>query len=100
MEYVYAAMLLHRAKQQVNEAALKKVLEAAGIKADEAKAKAVVAALQGVDIDAAIKEAAIVSAPAAAAPTTAAPKKEDKKPAEEEKKSEEQAAAGLGALFG
>jgi large subunit ribosomal protein L12 len=99
MEYVYAAMLLHKAGQQVNEAALMKVLEAAGIKANEAKAKAVVAALQGVDIEAAIKESAIMSAPAAAAPA-AGPKKEEKKPAEEEKKSEEQAAAGLGALFG
>lgn len=100
MEYIYAAMLLHKAGQQVNEAALAKVLEAAGIKPDTAKTKAVIAALQGVDIDAAIKEAAIVSAPAASAPAASAQKKEDKKPAEEEKKSEEQAAAGLGALFG
>ncbi|MFH1181406.1 MAG: 50S ribosomal protein P1 [Candidatus Woesearchaeota archaeon] len=99
MEYIYAAMLLHKSGQQVNEAALAKVLDASGIKADPAKAKAVVAALQGVDIDAAIKEAAIVAQPAAQAPS-AAPKKEDKRPAEEEKKSEDQAAAGLGALFG
>jgi large subunit ribosomal protein L12 len=98
MEYIYAAMLLHKAGQQVNEAALTKVLESAGIKADIAKTKAVIAALQGVDIDAAIKDAALVSAPVAVA--SAAPKKEEKKPAEEEKKSEEQAAAGLGALFG
>jgi large subunit ribosomal protein L12 len=99
MEYIYAAMLLHKAGQQVNEAALAKVLEAAGIKPDTAKTKAVIAALQGVDIDVAIKEAAIVSAPVAST-AAAAPKKEEKKPAEEEKKSEEQAAAGLGALFG
>jgi large subunit ribosomal protein L12 len=100
MEYIYAAMLLHKAGQQLSEAAISKVLDAAGIKADAAKTKAVLAALQGVDIDAAIKEAAIVSAPAAAPASAAAPKKEEKKPAEEEKKSEEQAAAGLGALFG
>ena len=99
MEYVYSAMLLHVAKKPVNEANVKKVLEAAGVKPDEGRVKALVAALEGVDIDAAIKEAAVpmMAAPAAqAAPTSsahAAPKKE-------EKKSEETAAAGLAGLFG
>ena len=102
MEYVYAAMLLHKAGKEVSEDAVKKVLEAAGVKPDEGRIKALVAALDGVDIDAAIKEAA--AAPVAAAPAAAgeAPeakeKKEEKK--EEEKPSEEEAAAGLGALFG
>ena len=60
MEYVYSAMLLHSAKQQVNEANVKKVLEAAGVKPEEGRVKALVGALEGVDIDAAIKEAAVV----------------------------------------
>ena len=74
MEYVYAAMLLHSAKQQVNEHNVKKVLEAAGVKADDGRVKALVAALDGVDIEAAIKEAAVpmMAAPAAAAGAAAA----------------------------
>jgi large subunit ribosomal protein L12 len=105
MEYVYAAMLLHKAGQKIEEGSVKKVLEAAGVKPDEARIKALVASLEGVDIDKAIEKAAV--APAAAAPAGgaaegAAPageKKEEKKK-EEEKVSEEKAAAGLGALFG
>ena len=37
MEYIYAAMLLHTAGQEVNEKVLKKVLKAAGSDADEAR---------------------------------------------------------------
>jgi large subunit ribosomal protein L12 len=99
MEYIYAAMLLHKAGKTIDEASIKKVLEAAGVAPEEAKLKTVVAALSGVDIDKAIKEAAPVAvAPAAGGAAPAAEKKE--KPKEEEKVSEEAAAAGLGALFG
>lgn len=96
MEYIYAALLLHKAGKPIDEAHVKKVLESAGVHAEEGRIKALVAALDGVNIDEAIKEAAVV--PVAAAPVVAAPvaKKEEKK---EEKKTEE-AAAGLGALFG
>ena len=104
MEYVYAAMLLHKAGQKIEEGSVKKVLEAAGVKPDEARIKALVASLEGVDIDKAIEKAAV--APVAAAPAGGAAeegkggeeKKEKKK--EEEKVSEEKAAAGLGSLFG
>ena len=102
MEYVYAAMLLHKAGQKIDEASVKKVLEAAHVKVDDARAKALVAALEGVNIEEAIEKAAIV-APVAATPhgePKTAPKVDEKKKAEEEKKSEEAAAAGLGALFG
>ena len=37
MEYVYTAMLLHKAGQKVDEANVKKVLEATGVKVDEAR---------------------------------------------------------------
>lgn len=97
MEYIYAAMLIHKAGKKVDEATVKKVLEAAGVHPDESRVKALVAALADVDIEKAIAEAAVpVAAPVAAAAPAAA-KKEEKK---EERKSEEQAAAGLGALFG
>jgi len=101
MKYMYAALLLHSAAQPVDEANLKKVLTAVGVKAEESRIKALVAALSEVKIDEALKAAkaapVVVAAPVAAAP--AAGKKEEKKP-EEEKKKEEEALAGLGALFG
>lgn len=97
MEYIYAGMLLHKAGKQITEASVKKVLEAAGVQVDDGRVKALIAALEGVDIDAAIKEAAMVAAPVPVA--SAGEKKEEKKP-EEKKVTEEQAAAGLGALFG
>ncbi len=100
MEYIYAALLLHSAKKEINEENVKKVLEAAGVQADDARIKALVAALDGVNIDEAVSKAAMpvaAAAPAAAAPA-AEEKKEEKK--EDESKKAEEAAAGLGALFG
>ena len=98
MEYIYAAMLLHKAGKAIDEDSLKKVVAAAGIQVDDAKVKTVVAALNGVDIEKAIKEAAPVAV--AAAPAASSGGKKEEKPKEEEKVSEEAAAAGLGALFG
>jgi len=101
MEYIYAAMLLHKAGQKIDEASVKKVLSAANVKVDEARVKALVASLEGVDIEKAIETAAVaVAAPAQPVAEHKAEKKEEAKKVEEEKKSEDQAAAGLGALFG
>lgn len=104
MEYVYASLLLHHAKKPITEDALRKILEAAGITADEVRVKAVVAALSGVNIDEAIKSASFVApavpaaVPASVPESTQAPAaKEEKK---EEKKEEEEAIEGLAALFG
>ncbi len=101
MEYVYAALLLHAAGKEINEDNVKKVLEAAGVSVDDAKVKALVASLEGVNIDEAIEKAAmpVAAAAPAAAPAQAEEKKEEKSE-EEEKKTEEEAAAGLSALFG
>jgi len=101
MEYVYAALLLHNAKQPINEDNVKKVLTAAGVSPDQAKAKALVSALDGVNIEEAIKQAAV--APVAAAPAAASAgeaKKEEKKDEKSEAEKEAEAAAGLSALFG
>jgi len=100
MEYIYAGLILHALGKEINEANLKKVLEAAGAKVEEARVKALVSALEGVDIKAAIAEAAmpIMTAPTAApAAGGHAPAPEKKK---EEKKTEEEASAGLAGLFG
>jgi large subunit ribosomal protein L12 len=107
MEYVYAAMLLHKAGKEINEENLSNVLTAAGINVDAVRVKALVASLSEVNIDEAIKSApTMMAAPVAAqAPTAPAaetkPKEEDKKKkVEEEKAKEEAALEGLGALFG
>ncbi|MBU1197319.1 50S ribosomal protein P1 [Candidatus Micrarchaeota archaeon] len=97
MEYVYAALLLHSTKQPINEDNVKKTLSAIGAQPDEAKVKSLVASLDGVNIEEAIKQAAVVAAPAAG---TAEGKKADKKEEEKEEKKEEEAAAGLASLFG
>jgi large subunit ribosomal protein L12 len=108
MEYIYAALLLHAAKKEIKEAEIKAVLTAAGIAVDEARVKALVAALEGVNIEEAISKAAMAptaavpAAAAAAAPAAAAaaPAAEEKKKEEEKKEEEESGMAGLGALFG
>jgi large subunit ribosomal protein L12 len=102
MEYIYAALLLHKAGKKVDENGVKAVLTAAGVAANESRIKALVAALDGVNIEEAISKAAIAPVAAAAAPAAAghaAPAKEEHK--EEDKKQEEESGmAGLGALFG
>lgn len=100
MEYVYAAVLLHKAGKDIKEDSVKKVLTAAGVTVDDAKVKSLVAALDGVNIEEAIKSA--VAAPVAAAPVASSdkPAEAKKEEAKEEKKEESNAAAGLGALFG
>lgn len=102
MEYVYAALLLHKLKQPVNEDNVKKVVSAAGGSPDEIQVKALVSALGEVNIDDALKNA--VAAPVAvAAPSAAAAPAAAAKPQEEEKKEEkkeEEALEGLSSLFG
>jgi large subunit ribosomal protein L12 len=107
MEYIYAALLLHKAGKPVKEDSVKAVLTAAGIAVDDARIKALVAALDGVDIEDAISKAAAAPVAVAAAPAATHPgapaahaegKKEESK--EEKKEEEESGMAGLGALFG
>ena len=94
MEYVYAALLLHKLGQEVNEDNLTKVISATGVSVDASKVKVLVASLNGVNIDEKLANASIASASANAAPAEA-PKEEKKK---EEPKAE--AAEGLASLFG
>lgn len=92
MEYVYSALLLHSVKQPINEDNIKKILNSIGITPDEAKVKALVASLEGVNIDEIIQQAVVAAAP------KAEEKKEEKK--EEEKKPEEAAAGQLTFIIG
>jgi len=99
MEYVYSAMLLHSAGQPVTEENVKKVLTAAGVKTDAARVKALVASLEGVNIDEAIKSATAIPVAAPAAAAAPAEKKEKKKEEKKEEVTQDEAAAGLSALF-
>ncbi|MEM2496965.1 MAG: 50S ribosomal protein P1 [Candidatus Nezhaarchaeales archaeon] len=108
MEYVYAALLLHHAKKNITEEGLRSVLQSAGVEVDDIRVKALVAALKEVNIDEAIKSAALPMAPSApltaatTPPTTAEAekKKVEKKEVEKKEVSEESLAEGLSALFG
>ena len=51
MEYVYAALLLHKLGKEINEHNIKNVVMASGAHADESKIKSLVVSLKGVDID-------------------------------------------------
>jgi large subunit ribosomal protein L12 len=106
MEYVYAALLLHRLKQNITEDSVKNVVKAAGVTPDDVRVKALVAALGEVNIEEALKAAPVAAAAAAApaagaggaaaAPGEAPAKEEEKK----EEKKEEEALEGLSSLFG
>ena len=98
MEYVYAALLLHKLGKEVNEANLSSVVKSSGADVNEAQVKSLVAALADVNIDEAVKAAPVAASAAPAAAAADAPAKEEKK--KEEPKNEEAAMEGLSSLFG
>ena len=103
MEYVYAALMLHKLKKDITEENLTAVVKASGGEVNEAQVKSLVASLADVNIEEAIKAApvAVAAAPAAAPAEGGEGKKEDKKKDEAAcAKSEEQAMEGLSSLFG
>ena len=102
MEYIYAALLLHKAGKEITEDAITAVLQAAGTAVNESRVKALIAALEDVDIEEAMATAAVAAAPVAAAPAAAAavPAAEAAKEEESKEEAEESGMAGLGALFG
>ena len=63
MEYVYTALTLNEADAEITEDNITAVLEAAGVDVEESRVKALVAALEDVDIEEAVETAA--AAPAA-----------------------------------
>ena len=100
MEYVYAALLLHKLQKEVNEVNISSVVKASGAEVNDAQVKAMVAALADINIEDAIKAAPVAvaaAAPAAAAATGEAKKEEKPK---DDGKTEEAAMEGLSSLFG
>lgn len=101
MQYMYAALLLHSAGKEITESNIEGILNAAGIKPDEIRVKALVAALSEINIDEALKTQLYAPAQGAApsAMTAVEEKKAEEKPKVEEEKKEEDL-QGLSALFG
>ena len=104
MEYVYAALMLHKLQKDVTEENVTNVVKATGAEVNEAQVKALVASLADVNIEEAIKAApvAVAAAPAAAAeaPAGGDEKKEEKKADPPSEKQEEQAMEGVASLLG
>jgi len=112
MEYVYAALILNETGEEINEDNVTAVLEAAGVDVEQSRVKALVAALEDVDIEDAIETAAAAPAAGAGAAAAggdededggdeAADETEEEEAAEEEEDEDEEASGeGLGELFG
>ncbi len=119
MEYVYAALILNESGAEINETNLTDVLEAADVDVEESRVKALIAALEDVDIDEAVEEATAVPATTggggggAAAPAPAeeeeavdeeaeetADEGGDEDEGEDDDDEDEAAGEGLGELFG
>jgi len=120
MEYVYAALILNETDEEINEENLTDVLDAAGADVEDSRVKALVAALEDVDIEEAVDQAAAVPAGGAGGAGGAAAGGDDSEAdAEEAEEADEKGAAeeaetddddddedddaggeGLGELFG
>jgi large subunit ribosomal protein L12 len=113
MEYVYAALILHETDEEINEDNLTGVLEAAGVDVEESRVKALVAALEDVDVEEAIETAAAVPAGGSGGAATTEEATEEAEAEEEAEEAEEEAGEaedededegdggeGLGELFG
>ncbi len=111
MEYVYAALILNETDEEINEDNITGVLDAAGVDVEESRVKALVAALEDVDIEEAVSEAAAVPAAGAAGGAAASAADDDDDEEEEadvpdttedddDDEEEEASGEGLGNLFG
>ncbi|GAA0658114.1 50S ribosomal protein P1 [Salarchaeum japonicum] len=112
MEYVYAALILNESGEEINEDNLTSVLDAAGVDVEESRVKALVAALEDVDIEEAIETAAAAPAAGGASAGGSAEGSADEDDSEEEaeeaeaeedegeEEEEEASGEGLGDLFG
>ncbi|NHJ84946.1 MAG: 50S ribosomal protein P1 [Asgard group archaeon] len=101
MEYLHASLILHSTGKKITEKAVTDILTAAGIEPDKNKIKGLIASLSDVNIDEALKSAAVmptVAAAPVAASTAAAPAAAAKAPEPEEEEEEED--SGLSSLFG
>jgi len=102
MELVYAALTLHEAGKEVNEENLQSIVDAADLDVEDSEIKALVAALEDVDIEEAMETAVATGGAAAPAADSGSEEAEDEEEDEEDEEDdadEDEAAEGLGDLF-
>ena len=102
MELVYAALTLHEAGKEVNEENLQNIVDAADLDVEDSEIKALVAALEDVDIEEAMETAVATggaAAPAADSGSEEAEEEAEEEEDEEDDADEDEAAEGLGDLF-
>ncbi len=98
MESIFAALLLHKASKDITEAAIEKILKAAGVTGDKTQITKLVAGLKEADIDtilASASAAPVMASVSGGGATVAAPAEAKK---EEEEEVEEEP-TGIGSLF-
>ena len=100
MEYVYAALMLHKLEKEVTEENVTNIVKASGAEVNEAQVKALVASLADVNIEDAIKAAPVAAAAPAAEAASGGEEKKEAKAEPPSEKQEEAAMEGLSSLFG
>ena len=100
MQYIHVALALHSAGKKITLTNIKKMLDAVGAKSDDTQIKALVAVLEDVNIDEAVKSAPVLAS--AAAPVTNAESATSSSAPEskEEETKEPEEDLGLDNLFG
>jgi len=100
MEYVYAALILHKLQKEVTEENVTNIVKASGAEVNEAQVKALVASLADVNIEEAIKAVPVAAAAPAADVASGGEEKKEAKAEPPSEKQEEAAMEGLSSLFG
>ena len=106
MELVYAALTLNESGKEVNEDNLSAIADAVDLDVEDSEIKALIAALEDVDIEEAMETAVATgggAAPAGGSSESAdedeATEEEGDEEPDEDEATEEEAAEGLGNLF-
>ncbi|MFX1256629.1 MAG: 50S ribosomal protein L12 [Promethearchaeota archaeon] len=99
MESIYAALLLHKASKKITEAAIEKILKAAGVEVEKSNITKLIAGLKQKNIDEIIASAATTPVIAAPVATEGKTTKIKPKEAEKEEEEEEEEPTGIGSLF-
>ena len=100
MEYLYAALLLHKSNKEINEKSVSEVLTAAGAEVDENRLKPLILALEDVNIEDALANTAMTQVSPVAGEASGEDKAQGKKEEEPEEEEADEADMGLGSLFG
>ena len=107
MEYIYAALILHKLKKEINESNIASIIKAAGTEVNDAKVKSLIASLEDIEIDKILESSSsnliqntVTQQSPAASKQTEKKEQTTNEKSEKKEKTEEQAMEGLASLFG